>query len=207
MNSSPPRDIFGPGSNLKVRFVPDYQELALKVEAVKRLGLKVVLTSGTFDLFHIGHSRYFERAKEQGDVLVVGVDSDERVRRRKGPRRPIVPEMERLEIVCHIRHVDLVVLKGVNDPKWHLVKTVQPDVLVITQENYTSEEFTALEEYCGRIAVFEPQATTSTTARIRSLLVGPANDLRAKFNDVSARVAAQLAEARDFIDQLMGGVE
>src|SRR5271170_3759395 len=108
--------IFSINSNFKDRFVPDYKRLRKLVEHCKGIGLKVVLTQGTYDMVHIGHARYFEEAKKHGDLLVVGVDSDEKVRARKGPERPVVPESERLEMVAHLRPVDIVVLKPINAP-------------------------------------------------------------------------------------------
>lgn len=157
------------GSNVGVRYVKSYPELRELVLAMKSLKLKVVLTQGTFDLIHVGHSRYFEEAKRHGDVLIVGVDSDEKVRARKGPDRPVVPESERIEMLCHQRHVDLVTLKPLKSKKWELIKLVRPDILIATKETYTSAEIKHLEKICGKVVVLEPQATTSTSAKIRLL--------------------------------------
>ncbi len=132
--------IFGLGSNFKDRFIKDYNQLKETVEHCKGLGLKIVLTQGTYDMVHIGHSRYFEEAKRHGDMLVVGVDSDKKVRTRKGPDRPIVPESERLEMVTHLRSVDIVTLKEHQAPRWHLVKTVRPDVLIVKKRQLKSSQ-------------------------------------------------------------------
>src|SRR5690606_21767695 len=70
--------IFGEGPNYKARFIEDESELKTKIEAIKSLGLKTVLTSGSFDLLHIGHMKYLEKASTFGDILIVGVDSDEK---------------------------------------------------------------------------------------------------------------------------------
>lgn len=164
--------IFGLGSNFKDRFIPDYEELSKTIQHCKGLGIKVVLTQGTYDMVHIGHSRYFEEAKKHGDLLVVGVDSDKKVRERKGPDRPIVPETERLEMVTHLRSVDIVTLKPHNSPRWHLIKAVQPDILIITketQEGYSKAEMKEMASYCGKIVILNPMATTSTSAKIRLL--------------------------------------
>lgn len=171
-------DIFGPGANPKKRVVRDLEVLCDRLKACRALDLKIVLTSGTFDLTHVGHLRYLERAKEQGDVLIVGVDSDEKVRERKGPNRPIVDETERMEILCHSRYADLVYLKPPTAERWSLIKAVRPDVLIATQESYKPEELAQLREFCGEIIVLEPQATASTTARIRSLLVDHVSQIR-----------------------------
>ena len=156
----------------------DKQRLKDVVGHCKGLGLRIVLTQGSWDLIHIGHARYFEQAKRHGDLLVVGVDSDEKIRDRKGPERPIVPENERLEMVTQIRHVDLVTLKELHVPKWDLIKLVQPDVLVATKETYSKKELQDLKKYCGEIVVLEPQATTSTSAKIRLMQINTAKKLQ-----------------------------
>lgn len=191
-------DLFGPGSNPTRRFVRDYGELATRINACRHIGLRVVLTSGTFDILHVGHSRYLERAKElaQGGLLVVGVDSDEKVRARKGPSRPVVPEDERVEVLCHLRHVDLVTIKPADAPHWELIRIVRPDVLVTTQEEYTDpEEECKLREFCadfgGEVHILPAQATTSTTAKIRLLIL----DLKRKVKD-------RLEEVIRWIDEL-----
>ena len=147
------------------------------VEKHRQKGQKIVLTQGVFDLVHIGHARYCEEAKKFGDFLIVGVDSDEKVRARKGPDRPIVPQEERLEMLTYLRAVDLVVLKQLHTPKLFLIKSVRPDVLVATKETYTPEQIAHLEEYCGKVIVLEPQATTSTSAKIRLLQIGAAKKI------------------------------
>ena len=88
--------LFADASNFELRFVPDYQRITAIVQALRTLGLKVVLTSGSFDIIHEGHSMYLEAARRFGDFLIVGLDSDAKIRARKGPHRPAVPEVERL---------------------------------------------------------------------------------------------------------------
>jgi D-beta-D-heptose 7-phosphate kinase/D-beta-D-heptose 1-phosphate adenosyltransferase len=164
--------IFGLGSNFKDRFVADHNKLKDLVDHCKAIGLKIVLTQGTYDMVHIGHGRYFEEAKKHGDLLIVGVDSDKKVRARKGPDRPIVPQSERLEMVTHLRSVDIVTLKELNVPKWHLIKTVKPDVLIVTKETlekYSRDEIKEMSSYCGKVITLAPMATTSTSAKIRLL--------------------------------------
>ncbi len=164
--------VFGVGSNFKDRCILDYARLKDFVDHCKGIGLKIVLTQGTYDMVHIGHSRYFEEAKKHGDLLIVGVDSDKKVRARKGPDRPIVPQAERLEMVTHLRSVDVVTLKEASMPRWHLIKTVKPDVLIVTKETikkYSKEEFKEMSSYCGKVVTLNPMATTSTSAKIRLL--------------------------------------
>lgn len=172
------RDTFNPSwLNLSQRMFTDTRRLTTVVESLKALGAKIVLTQGSYDLVHIGHARYLEAAKKKGDILIVGVDEDAKIRARKGPERPIVPEDERLEMVLHLRPVDLAVLKKLKDPKWHLIKTIRPDILIATKETYTKKQLLELKKYCGKIVVLERQATTSTSAKIRHLQISTANKL------------------------------
>jgi D-beta-D-heptose 7-phosphate kinase/D-beta-D-heptose 1-phosphate adenosyltransferase len=168
---------FGRESNFNKRYISDFNKLKDTVKHLKGLGLKVVLTQGTYDMVHIGHARYFEEAKKHGDILVIGVDSDEKVRSRKGPERPVVPQEERLEMVAHMRSVDIVVLKEYKHPKWHLIKTVMPDVLIATKETYNNKQLKELKKFCGQVMVLDPQATTSTSAKIRKLQISTAKSL------------------------------
>jgi rfaE bifunctional protein nucleotidyltransferase chain/domain len=170
--------LFADASNFELRYVKDYERISEIVEALRVLGLKVVLTSGSFDILHEGHSMYLEAARGFGDFLIVGLDSDEKLRERKGPGRPAVPELERLRMVTHQRGVGLVTLKHLNEPKWSLIKAVRPDVLVATAETYSDEQIAELEaKYCGKVEVLDRMATVSTSARLRRLQMGLAEKL------------------------------
>lgn len=162
----------------KGRYIQDLNQLKQIVDALRTLGAKIVLTQGTFDFIHIGHFLYLEKARAQGDVLIVGVDSDKKVKERKGPDRPIVKELERVQMLTHVRHVDFVTLKNAQWQKWELIKTIRPDVLVATKETYTDEQIKEVKKLCGRLEVLEPQATTSTTAKLRRLNIGLSNKIR-----------------------------
>lgn len=164
--------IFGDSTSFEHRFIPDHVKLSELVVYWKKLGLKIVLTSGTYDLFHVGHAQYLEKAKALGDILIVGVDSDEKVKLRKGPHRPVVPELERVQILSHCRHADVITLKQVNDPPNHLIRLVEPDVLVVSKStNHNEGEVDEKAKYCKEIVVLEPQAETSTTAKIRLMQI------------------------------------
>jgi D-beta-D-heptose 7-phosphate kinase/D-beta-D-heptose 1-phosphate adenosyltransferase len=165
--------LFADASNFGLRFVEDYGRITDIVGALRTLGLKVVLTSGSFDIIHEGHSMYLEAARRLGDFLIVGVDSDEKIQARKGPHRPAVPEMERLRMVTHQRGVGLVTLKQLHHPKWDLIRAVRPDVLVATADTYRPAEIAELESaYCSRVEVLERMATVSTSARLRRIQLG-----------------------------------
>ena len=156
----------------EARFIEDYDKLTEKLNAIRVLGGKIVLTSGSFDLAHIGHSRYLREARMRGDFLVVGVESDERIKDRKGPSRPIVPQDERIESLTHLRYVDLVTLKNKGDAEWLLIKTVRPDTLVISERTgYDKEKHAKMLEFCGEVVNLKSQAETSTSARLREMQI------------------------------------
>lgn len=155
----------------------DSSQVVSRVKAWKKQHKKIVLTQGSFDMVHIGHARYCQEAKKYGDILIVGVDGDAKVKQRKGNDRPVVPQEERLEMLTYLESVDLVVLKKVDDPKYNLIKLVNPDVLVATRETYSPEKIQTVSKYCQKVVVLDPMATTSTSAKIRLLQIGMAKKI------------------------------
>ena len=177
--------IFSSDVNFDQRLIGTLDELAVFVENLKGIGLRIVLTSGSFDLIHLGHVKYLAKAKELGDVLVVGVDSDEKIRKRKGEDRPMVPECERLEMLAHQRPVDLLFLKADDHERWGLIKAVRPDVLVLTADHsYTARDEEELAELCGELATIERQAAVTTSERIRQLYMHLGERLGPKLAEV-----------------------
>jgi len=177
--------ILGSGPNFGDRLVGSLAEMTKTVEHLRGLGYTIVLTSGSFDLIHLGHVKYLARAKELGGILVVGVDSDAKIRRRKGDDRPMVPEGERLELLAHQRPVDLIYLKDDNDPKWALIKAVSPEVLVLTADHsYSDEELEGLLEFCGQVEVLPRQAAVTTSERIRQIYMRLGDKLGPALADV-----------------------
>ncbi len=167
------------------RLIGTLDEMTRTVTHLRGLGYEIVLTSGSFDLIHLGHVKYLQRAKQFGGVLVVGVDSDAKIRRRKGPDRPMVPEQERLEMLAHQRPVDLIYLKDESEPRWGLIKAVEPDVLVLSEDHsYTDEDQQALLEHVGRIEVLERQASVTTSERIRQMHMHMGDRLGPKLAEV-----------------------
>ena len=105
------------------------EEIALLSSELKKRGKKVVFTNGCFDILHVGHVKYLEEAKSYGDVLILGLNSDESVRRLKGESRPINSEDDRAYILASLEAVDYVV-KFYDDTPYELIKAVQPHILV-----------------------------------------------------------------------------
>ena len=98
-------------------------------ERLKREGKKVVFTNGVFDIVHRGHVEYLTKAKALGEVLLVGMNTDDSVRRLKGPQRPIVSQDDRAFVLAALRVVDYVCLFDEDTP-YNLIESVMPDVLV-----------------------------------------------------------------------------
>jgi len=177
--------ILSPNANFEDRLAGSLEEMTRTVEHLKGLGYKVVLTSGSFDLIHLGHVKYLSRAREFGDVLAVGVDGDAKIRKRKGDDRPMVPQSERLEMLAYQRPVDLIYLKEEDEERWSLIKAVRPDVLVLTADHsYTDEDQQALLEFVGRIEVLERQASVTTSERIRQMYMHLGDRLGPKLAEV-----------------------
>jgi D-beta-D-heptose 7-phosphate kinase/D-beta-D-heptose 1-phosphate adenosyltransferase len=182
------KDIFKHESNLKNRLVKNHNELDTLVKYLKQGGYKIVLTQGVYDLIHEGHARYLEAARSHGDILIVGVDSDALTKKRKGPNRPIVPQNERLNMLAHLRAVDILVVRDVKDDIGDLIRLVKPDVYVASEstKDFTKELRNVYKPHCGKIVVLPPQATTSTTARIRNLTIEGAEELAREVNKLTS---------------------
>ena len=177
--------ILSSGVNFEDRLIRSLEDMTRTVTHLKGLSIPIVLTSGSFDLIHLGHVKYLQKAKEFGGVLVVGVDSDAKIRRRKGDDRPMVPQDERLELLAHQRPVDMIYLKGDDEERWGLIKAVEPDVLVLTQDHsYSEAEQRELLEFVGRIEVVPRQASVTTSERIRQMYMHMGERLGPKLAEV-----------------------
>jgi len=107
----------------------DRNTIKAKVDSLRHSGKVVVFTNGCFDLLHVGHVRYLQKARKQGDCLVVAVNSDRSVEQIKGPGRPIIPDNQRAEVLATLGCVDWVTIFDELDPLV-LIKLLKPDVLV-----------------------------------------------------------------------------
>jgi len=162
--------------NVSDKIVMNYDDLAQKAKAHQVLGHKVVCTIGSWDMLHIGHVRYLNVAKEHGDVLIVGVDSDEAIRFYKGPNRPIIPEGERMEMLCYQECIDYVTpIHDVDDTgKWQyeLIKKVPIDIFIsVSGDSYTPEQIGVIKQHCKSLEIIPRQAEqTSSTDIIQNVL-------------------------------------
>jgi len=133
----------------------------------------VVWTNGCFDLLHVGHIRNLQTARQLGDLLVVGLNSDESVRRIKGPTRPIMPEQERAEMLAALQCVDYVVVFNENTPETSLTR-LQPDIHCkgadyAPPHGKPIPEAVIVESYGGKIAYIPLIPGTSTTDLIQRI--------------------------------------
>jgi len=156
--------------NQKKSIVLDYEELRKIVDAHKTLGHKIVCTVGSWDMLHIGHLRYLMKAKEQGDVLIVGVDSDRGIKLYKNELRPVIPEEERMEMLKYQDCVDYVTLIDDIDDKgkwqYELVKKITPDIFVTVEGSYPEEQIEALKQNSKEVLMFPRQAESTSTTNI-----------------------------------------
>jgi D-glycero-beta-D-manno-heptose 1-phosphate adenylyltransferase len=110
----------------KILSIPQLQE---QLKTWHNQGLKIVFTNGCFDLLHLGHVDYLEKARQLGDKLVLGLNTDASISRIKGPSRPLQDEMSRARVMASLLFVDAVVLFDEDTPL-QLIQAVQPDILV-----------------------------------------------------------------------------
>jgi rfaE bifunctional protein nucleotidyltransferase chain/domain len=148
-------------------------ELRERVEEWRRAGERIVLANGNFDLLHVGHVRYLRGAKELGGKLVVAINSDESVRALKGQGRPLMPAVERAEIIAALSDVDAVVIFPELDVR-ALIREIRPDIQA-KGTDYTVDsvpERDAVAEYGGRVAIVGDSKDHSTSELIRTRM-GP----------------------------------
>lgn len=159
-----------PVKKLTNKIVLDYDKLTRVTEVLRELGHKIVMTIGSWDLLHIGHVRYLIKAKNYGDILVVGVDSDRGIKLYKGPLRPIVPQGERIEMVSYQTCVDYVTSIDDVDEKgswqYELIKQVKPDVFVATEDSYSEQQCKDIKQFCGQLIILPRQAENTSTSKM-----------------------------------------
>ena len=147
------------------------EELAGKLKDLKSKNLKIVFTNGCFDILHAGHVDYLSKAKELGDILVVGLNSDVSTRSIKGEKRPIVPQNERAFILANLKCVDFVTYFDEDTP-YELISEIIPDILVKgadwSVENIVGKD--VVEKNGGMIKTIKFVNFQSTTNIIKQVL-------------------------------------
>ncbi len=147
------------------------EDLVTRLGKVRKSGQKIVFTNGCFDIMHVGHVRYLADARSEGDLLVVGLNSDASVRMIKGDKRPIVRQNHRAEVLASLGCVDFIVVFDEPDPL-KLIQTLKPDVLV-KGEDWTEDAIVgagSVKSQGGKIVRISFVEESSTTAIIEKIL-------------------------------------
>jgi D-beta-D-heptose 7-phosphate kinase/D-beta-D-heptose 1-phosphate adenosyltransferase len=147
------------------------ERLVPELQRHRATGKRIVFTNGCFDVMHLGHAKYFQFAKQQGDLLVVGVNTDSSIRRLKGPKRPVTPETDRVGLLEEMQSIDYHVRFDEDTPV-RLIEAIRPDVLV-KGADYRKEQVVGwelVESYGGRIALAPLVDGRSTSAVIQKIL-------------------------------------
>jgi D-beta-D-heptose 7-phosphate kinase/D-beta-D-heptose 1-phosphate adenosyltransferase len=151
--------------------IRERKDLLRIIKNLKAKGKRIVFTNGCFDLLHIGHIRYLEKARTLGDVLVVGVNSDSSVRKLKGPKRPVLPVKERVEILSGLGCVDYITIFDEIDPL-KLITSLKPNVLAKggdwTKEQIVGKE--VVERSGGEVVIIPFIKGASTSNLIETIL-------------------------------------
>jgi len=114
---------------MKNERIIESKNIKKEISELKKESKKIVFTNGCFDIIHAGHISYLNEAKALGDILIVGLNSDESVRRLKGADRPVVNERDRAYVLANLKPVDYVVMFDEDTP-YELIKKIKPDILV-----------------------------------------------------------------------------
>jgi D-beta-D-heptose 7-phosphate kinase/D-beta-D-heptose 1-phosphate adenosyltransferase len=147
------------------------EQLVPELARHRAMGKRIVFTNGCFDLMHLGHAKYFQFAKKQGDLLVVGVNTDASICRLKGPKRPVTREDDRVGLLEEMQSIDYLVRFGEETPM-KLIEQLRPDVLV-KGADYRKDQVVGwdfVESYGGRVALAPLVDGKSTTAVIQKIL-------------------------------------
>jgi rfaE bifunctional protein nucleotidyltransferase chain/domain len=161
--------------------VLDLEGARAVAEKARAAGRRVVLANGCFDLLHVGHVRYLEDARALGDLLIVGVNGDDAVRRLKGPGRPLMPAVERAEMLAALRAVDHVVVFE-DDTADRLVALLRPAVHA-KGTDYTAEsvpERASVLDAGGRVAIAGDAKQHSTRDVIAEIMARFGRDQAAR---------------------------
>ncbi len=162
------------GSNSPAK-LKTLEELTPIIHRLQQEGKTVVWTNGCFDILHVGHITYLQKAAKLGDVLVVGLNSDASVRENKGPTRPVVSETDRALVLSAMACVDYLVMFG-DKTTVRFLEALKPDVYAkggdYTLETIVQEERRVVEGYGGHIAIIPAVKGQSTTAIIERIAQG-----------------------------------
>lgn len=158
-------------NDTKLKWPFSLQQALQQVLEAKKVGAKIVFTNGCFDILHVGHLRYLNQARELGDFLFVGVNSDSSVKKLKGEQRPIVNEEERCEMLLGLKAVDCAAIFSEETPL-NLIEQVKPDFLCKggdwTIDKIVGADF--VQSYSGKVLSLPFVPGRSSTAIIEKIV-------------------------------------
>jgi cytidyltransferase-like protein len=193
----------------EVRLIESHEELLYIVTVLREKGFKVCFTVGVYDMYHVGHVRYLRKAKRQGYIVLVGIDTDEFTRLRKGPSRPIVPYDERWDVVSDSRSVDIVTPLDSSEENRSLLENLRPDVMLLSFsstkddfEGYAKRMHDKYDPFCAKVEILERQAETSTSARISQIVLDGGKNLTEKVQECCNIL---MEASKDFFTSAKGG--
>jgi D-beta-D-heptose 7-phosphate kinase / D-beta-D-heptose 1-phosphate adenosyltransferase len=154
----------------KIKTLAELQQIRIAAQCA---GKKIVWTNGCYDILHAGHVLYLQAAKNQGDILILGLNSDASVQKTKGSQRPIVNEKERAIVLAGLSCVDYIIIFD-DDSPLELIAALRPDVYAkggdYTIDTINQDERRLVESYGGRIALLPGVPGMSTTTVIDRVL-------------------------------------
>ena len=157
------------------RTIHNLRELAEIVAYLRQSGYKIASTTGVWDLLHVGHCRYLKKTRAGGHICIAEVDSDEVVRQRKPDNlhRPVVPMVERIEMLSFVRPVDIIYPLVVGEDPIEFIRVMKPDVFVVSETSADSKEpyLEKVRDHCGEIVILPAQAQIFATERIRQMMM------------------------------------
>lgn len=151
-----------------------FQEIENLVRKIREADQTVVLVGGCFDILHFGHIKFLKKAKNEGDVLIVALESDENIKRLKGNGRPIHSQNQRAEMLASLEFVDLIIcLPLMKDDKdyFELVKKIKPDVLAVTKgDPQLKNKGKQAKEIGAKVKIVTPYIKTASTTKLIKLM-------------------------------------
>jgi len=152
--------------------IKSQEEITKIVEKLKKQSKTIVTTNGSFDIVHSAHVNLLEKAKEQGDILIVLLNSDSSIKKNKGPKRPIIPENERAHLLAGLQSVDYVVIFNEDTPL-KILEKIKPNIHVkggSVEQSRISDEQSLLSKWKGKFIQLPLEAGFSTTNIINKIL-------------------------------------
>lgn len=161
----------------KSLFDQKYVDITKLIELRKKFKeKKIVFTAGSWDLLHVGHMRYLAEAKKYGDILLVGVNSNEAIRAVKGKGKPIMDELVRVESLANLYCVDFITIIPTTSCQ-PILGLLKPDIYVTVGEDWNSNykksiEYKTVKEYGGKVYIVKRQSPTISTTNIIERVIG-----------------------------------